>query len=735
MANFDDYDVNHPDNEWFQVMRWQVSGNPSTANSFSLKNIDGTYTLGTGVGFVYDANGRVIGGTVTALTHLNSAQTETISVITGLSLNAVSLRTTMTTFVTDGFDLANVVMGGNDTFTLLGTDTDMTDAYGRHQIWLGDGDDTVDRLMDNYLIHMVGGDDHIDVGDNALALSIGLNNWVSYRYNLDGSLFDPTGNSGYGNYNLRVALDTNGIYGGNWWQAAGFATDGNENDIIEAIVNIEGSMGNDWLTGLNFFNPNSAPGVLTDALGSTIYGYEGDDRIEYAQFGFGGDGDDILTPMLGGVYNEVFAYTGSNLMGEAGNDRFQIGFAGSSTTYQVLHTINGGADTDSVEVVWNGALDFIISDGELVPIYGGEIEVTVDLLNGQPSNIGNNLFQFFDVENIRGGGASEFFIGTNGANEILGFGRDDSIFGMSGDDWLEGGTGDDFLWGFDGGNFNYIAGSDNDTLIGGAGEDDLRGDEGDDLLIGGEDADSLDGGNGNDKADYSTSFEGVIVDLALGTGIDGDAEGDTLTNIEELDGSAYRDYLFGDNGNNYINGGGGLDVMIGRGGNDTYTVDSSQDAVIEAVGGGDDVVYTSIDYVLIGDQEIETAILTENAVILRGDNSDNQLFGNDFINVLEGKGGTDYLLGLGGDDIFQVSLEANATDLDVFGDFEGAGVAGGDRIALDAAIWGMDGIVYQVSQTSFIVATAQNTMQQQFIIANITAPITNLIAGDDYYFG
>ena len=138
--------------------------------------------------------------------------------------------------------------------------------------------------------------------------------------------------------------------------------------------------------------------------------------------------------------------------------------------------------------------------------------------------------------------------------------------------------------------------------------------------------------------------------------------------------------------------------MAGGAGDDVYSVDNSLDAVIEAAGGGFDNVYSSVDYILDSAQEIESAILTGSAVVLRGDNSDNQLFGNDNVNVLEGKGGTDYLLGLGGDDIFQVSLEANATDLAVFGDFEGAGQMGGDRIALDASIWGMDGIVYQVSR-------------------------------------
>ena len=159
------------------------------------------------------------------------------------------------------------------------------------------------------------------------------------------------------------------------------------------------------------------------------------------------------------------------------------------------------------------------------------------------------------------------------------------------------------------------------------------------------------------------------------------------------------------------------------------------DAVIEAAGGGFDNVYSSVDYLLDSSQEIESAILTGNAVVLRGDDSANQLFGNDNVNVLEGKLGTDYLLGLGGDDIFQVSLEANATDLDVFGDFEGAGVAGGDRIALDASIWGMDGIVSQVSQTSFIVSRVDGSNAQQFIIANLAAGNSGLLKGDDYYFG
>ena len=61
---------------------------------------------------------------------------------------------------------------------------------------------------------------------------------------------------------------------------------------------------------------------------------------------------------------------------------------------------------------------------------------------------------------------------------------------------------------------------------------------GDDRLIGGQGADVLTGGAGTDIADYSASAGGVTIDLAAGTGIGSEAQGDTLTEIENVDGSA-----------------------------------------------------------------------------------------------------------------------------------------------------------------------------------------------------
>ncbi|EJM58230.1 putative calcium-binding protein, partial [Pseudomonas sp. GM50] len=83
-----------------------------------------------------------------------------------------------------------------------------------------------------------------------------------------------------------------------------------------------------------------------------------------------------------------------------------------------------------------------------------------------------------------------------------------------------------------------------DTLAGTSGDDDINALGGNDVIKGSAGADKLDGGTGTDTVDYSTSAAAVNVDIRLGTGLvgtGGDAEGDTLTNIERVIGSAFND--------------------------------------------------------------------------------------------------------------------------------------------------------------------------------------------------
>src|SRR5919202_1608373 len=202
----------------------------------------------------------------------------------------------------------------------------------------------------------------------------------------------------------------------------------------------------------------------------------------------------------------------------------------------------------------------------------------------------------------------------------------DTLIGGDGDDFLEGGAGEDYLNG-GGGKHNTasyahaekgvkvdLANSNNnagdakgdrlvniqqlegskhaDSFIGdakdnlldtGDGNDNLEGGDGDDKLLGGKGADTIDGGKGTDSISYFGSKAGVYVNLsttdldvssptdgeilflAANSGVNGEANGDVLKNIENLQGSSYDDILVGSNDDNYdskIDGFAGNDIVF-----------------------------------------------------------------------------------------------------------------------------------------------------------------------------
>ncbi|WP_225765081.1 calcium-binding protein [Inquilinus sp. Marseille-Q2685] len=108
----------------------------------------------------------------------------------------------------------------------------------------------------------------------------------------------------------------------------------------------------------------------------------------------------------------------------------------------------------------------------------------------------------------------------------------------------------------------------NDVLSGLAGNDTLEGGVGNDVLRGGAGADHLVGGAGIDTVMYSESAVGVTVDIAAGTGIGGNAQGDVLSGIETVYGSAGNDVIRGGATANSLVGGAGSDVIDGRAGKD-----------------------------------------------------------------------------------------------------------------------------------------------------------------------
>ena len=86
-----------------------------------------------------------------------------------------------------------------------------------------------------------------------------------------------------------------------------------------------------------------------------------------------------------------------------------------------------------------------------------------------------------------------------------------------------------------------------------------------DDIYGGAGADYIDGGGAFDWAHYDDSPLAVAVSL-VGGGVGGDANGDIFVNIEGLVGSAFNDFLEGNDTPNSLGGLDGNDWLQGEGG-------------------------------------------------------------------------------------------------------------------------------------------------------------------------
>ena len=141
------------------------------------------------------------------------------------------------------------------------------------------------------------------------------------------------------------------------------------------------------------------------------------------------------------------------------------------------------------------------------------------------------------------------------------------------------------------------------------------------------------------------------MDLSKGTGSKGDAEGDILSEVENLVGSGYMDLLTGDFRANHLRGIAGNDGLFGLEGNDTL------------VGG------SGLDMLLGGDDEDELHGNDDNDIVsgeagfdaLFGDAGADELFGGEGNDDLYGGVGNDTLTG--GADVDQLWGEDGA---DVF---------------------------------------------------------------------
>jgi Ca2+-binding RTX toxin-like protein len=321
---------------------------------------------------------------------------------------------------------------------------------------------------------------------------------------------------------------------------------------------------------------------------------------------------------------------------------------------------------------------------------------------------------YFEIEGLVGSLFDDSLFGDAGANMLVGLRGNDHLYGGVGPDALDGGDGvdyahydfaagsvfasldpayPDFAWGEAvGDTFTSIEGlvgsAHIDILVGNSGFNMLRGLGNSDGLTGGGGGDVLDGGLGSDTAGYANAPTGVTARLDMPVLNTGHAAGDSYVSIENLQGSAFKDFLVGDGADNSLYGEDGHDRLMGQGGADTIGGGIGNDqlwggAAGDVLDGDEGFDLARYDFAPVGvTARLDMPGFNAGEAFgdryfeiegLAGSAHRDILFGDASANTLLGLGGNDTITGLGGNDVVEGGAGADQFGFTVH-------AAGADRI-------------------------------------------------------
>ena len=225
-------------------------------------------------------------------------------------------------------------------------------------------------------------------------------------------------------------------------------------------------------------------------------------------------------------------------------------------------TISGGTSlpvNSQIAVVLSNHDDTLINTGVingLVSLAGGN-----DLLDSHAGTINGAVLVGPGVSTVTLGAENNAVLLAAGTHTVNGGGGINTVLynsataGVNASLALQGqaqgtGVGVDTL-----SNFQNLIGSNYDDTLEGDGNNNI-----------------LNGGTGTNTVSYSHAGSGVTVSLLLAGSAQNTvgAGNDTLSNFQNLTGSAFADVLTGDANNNVIDGGGGGDILTGGLGADTF---------------------------------------------------------------------------------------------------------------------------------------------------------------------
>ena len=318
------------------------------------------------------------------------------------------------------------------------------------------------------------------------------------------------------------------------------------------------------------------------------------------------------------------------ISGEASADAIRAGEGDDRLTgHEGADTLDGGGGIDTV--------DYSLESGSSAGVHVNLSSISVEV-PGSSDPLGPS--RAYDSH-----GATDLLVGIE--NVKAGAGAD-TIFGNDGANEIDGGVGGDLMAG-GGGNDLYFVDDSADVVVEldgpGSGIDEVRASIGNHVL--------------------AANVENLTGTSSVGQTLSGNA----LANV--IIGTSGHDRLFGDDGDDTLIGGNGVDTldgglgadsMAGGASNDIYYVDSSGDTVIEAAGGGSDVVNTTLlEYSLPSEVENLSYVgVPSSSFTGFGNELDNRILGSSGDDMISGLDGNDSLLGSNGNDTLDGGIGADS---------------------------------------------------------------------------